>query len=155
MLERSRRRLIGSESAYDIEDEYVPQREDDDIPLPDIGKLVKGLWRSISRGAKDQNSREATHASSLRSQHNGSIAEEHEGDGKEKEREWVEGVTWRPTVDFTAASFSIHESMKDTQDKTASTRTFSEKSEGVTDEGGKMEDSDERDSHMKADTGVA
>jgi len=51
MLRRSRRPIIIQEDPQ-YTDECRTHPEDDDIPLPDLGKLVKGLWRSMSRTKK-------------------------------------------------------------------------------------------------------
>ncbi|KAF8517565.1 hypothetical protein BU17DRAFT_66884 [Hysterangium stoloniferum] len=159
MLRKSRKHFIVPENTCEEEEEYVSQRNDDDIPLPDIGKLVKGLWRSISRGAGDKNSREAPHDSSLRCQHGGCTATQHEGDDEEKESEgnvWMEQVTWSPKLGFAAASFSLHDPIKNTQGTTSSTGTFLEKLEGMKDgEGGRTRDSDEHDLDVRADTAIA
>ncbi|GJJ12373.1 hypothetical protein Clacol_006614 [Clathrus columnatus] len=58
LLQISRQRLaeaMANEDNY-YGDEYSSYGEEEDIPLPDIGKLVKGLWRSISRIREKQSS---------------------------------------------------------------------------------------------------
>jgi len=149
MLRKSRRYFIVPENTYEEEEVYISQREEDDIPLPDIGKLVKGLWRSISRGARDKNGREAKDDSSLRPQHSGRTGEQNEGDGEEKASEgnvWMEEVTWSPTLGFAATSFSLRDSTKNAQNNSSSTGTFLEKLEGMKDgEGGRMGDSEEHE----------
>ncbi|KIJ44305.1 hypothetical protein M422DRAFT_252312 [Sphaerobolus stellatus SS14] len=51
MLRRSRRPMLIQQDSYE-EEEYTPQREEEDIALPDLGKIVKGLWKSVSRRKK-------------------------------------------------------------------------------------------------------
>lgn len=51
LLQVSRQRLaeaVANEDNY-YSAEYSSYNEEEEIPLPDIGKLMKGLWRSISR----------------------------------------------------------------------------------------------------------
>jgi len=54
MLRKSRRSAMQLEEEYYHNDYRRPQAEDEEIPLPDLGKMVKGLWRTIHRMKKDK-----------------------------------------------------------------------------------------------------
>ena len=74
--------------------------EDEEIPLPDIGKLMKGLWRTVSRGQKNKTGREASRPP------NAATALEGETAGNEGEGSvWIEEVTWSPSSKPSSTNF--------------------------------------------------
>jgi len=108
MLRKTRRQFVTHVNAYE---EQQRSPEDDDIPLPDFGKLVKGLWRTVSRGqgTKDSNSREVSRPPNMTTATEGintSAAEEDEGEGGV----WMEEITWSPLSN--SAPFSREDHLK-------------------------------------------
>jgi hypothetical protein len=93
MLRKNRRQFGQS---YAEGQESSPE-EDDDIPLPDIGKLVKGLWKTVSRGQKNKSGREVS-----RPPNTATVVE---GETEEEEGSvWIEKVTWMPPPTINASS---------------------------------------------------
>lgn len=72
---------------YGYEDEQMSPDDDEEIiiPLPDVGKLIKGLWKAVSRMQKNSSSHEVSHPPTV------------EEGGREEEREGkasVDEATW-------------------------------------------------------------
>ena len=79
--------------------------EDQELPLPDFGKLVKGLWRSVSRGhgEKKGNAHETQrpiHTTTFTEETNTSGADQDDREGAV----WVEEVTWTTSSDHSPPS---------------------------------------------------
>lgn len=72
--------------------------EDDEIPLPDIGKLVKGLWKTVSRGQKNKNGREVSRAPNTATVLEGETEED-----QEEGSVWIEEVTWSPLMEASSS----------------------------------------------------
>jgi hypothetical protein len=96
MLRRSQQQFFAAQS-YEDDERISP--DDDDIPLPDIGKLVKGLWRTVSRVQKNKSGREVSRPPDTATVLEG----DPEGDGEGSV--WMEEVSWTPSSDPSLAEF--------------------------------------------------
>jgi len=87
MLRRSRQQY-GEAAQFQ---EGHMSKEEQEMPLPDFGKLVKGLWRSVSRHGKEKNVQETPGQTNTTSEGINTSAEDNEdGEGGV----WMEEVTW-------------------------------------------------------------
>ncbi|KAF8496318.1 hypothetical protein JB92DRAFT_3126168 [Gautieria morchelliformis] len=96
MLRRSQRQFFEAQSYEELE-RMCP--DEDDIPLPDIGKLVKGLWRTVSRVQKNKSGREVSRPPNTATVLEGDPEEDGEGSV------WMEEVSWTPSSDPSLAEF--------------------------------------------------
>jgi hypothetical protein len=115
MLRKSRRQFADAPNSEFQEQQYHTPPEDQEIPLPDLGKLVKGLWRSVSRGhgGKEKNAHETPrpmNSTTFTEGINTSAADHDDGEGGV----WMEEVAWATSSDPSSPALSRSSSTEDT-----------------------------------------
>ena len=94
LLRRTRRQF---DPTY--EDNQMLPDDDEVLPIPDVGKLVRGLWRTVSRLQKNSSGREVSRPPNTATVVEGEREEEWEGNVS------VDEVTWPPLSNSSSTAF--------------------------------------------------